>query len=312
MARRALLCAVLVAVCDVAHATYSIAACDRTTGACGVAVATHNLAVGSSVPFARALVGAGVSQFETNPLHAEAALAALERGDAADVALRSALTVGEAFDDGLGLAFRQVGLVRFAGGAAAHTGGEANSWAGHRTGVSESLVSVQGNGLVSEDVIDALWTTFASERGTLADRLLAALEAGHAAGGQTIGVTSAALRVATPDGWPVDLDLRVDYEQGRAVEELRRMYDAHRARVLLFRARRAESSEGRSAALRMLREAHELAPDWDRIWLQSARLAESWQEKELARDCYCRFQELNEVWAASLEIGEDLADCSGN
>ncbi|MEO0617482.1 MAG: DUF1028 domain-containing protein [Pseudomonadota bacterium] len=286
-----------------AHATFSIVACEPETGVCGVAVATHNLAVGNSVPFARYGVGAGVSQFETNACHAPAMLQALKDNVDASGALDAALEAEANCDDGLDKAYRQVALVTASGDFAAHTGNAAGGYAGHLGG---EFVSVQGNGLASAAVLEAMLQTFETSDAPLAERLLDALEAGHKAGGQSIGVLSAALRVATPQGWPVDIDLRVDFAHGTAVSELRRLYDASLARQLLFRAARTES-ENTAAAL--IARAAVLAPDWDRIQLRAARLASRLGRPRQATVYACRFREINPEWARRLANELDFGAC---
>ncbi|MEM1438044.1 MAG: DUF1028 domain-containing protein [Pseudomonadota bacterium] len=282
------------ALADTARATFSIVVCEPQTGVCGVAVATHNLSVGNSVPFVRYGVGAGVSQLETNACHAPIALAALDEGDNADDALAKALARDAECDDGMGSEFRQVAVVSALGGAAAHTGEEAGAYAGALMG---DWISVQGNGLTSEAVLEAMLRSFEDSKGPLAERLLNALAAGQEAGGQSIGVLSAALRVATEDGWPADTDIRVDFAQGTAIDELRTIYDAGLARQLLNRAARSPSSE--SSRL-LIEKAARLAPDWDRVQLRAARLSRAAGRAKLAQAYACRFRALNPVWADML------------
>lgn len=282
---------------DLAIATYSIIACEPDSGRCGVAVATHNLAVGGSVPFAAAGVAAGVSQFETNPRHGPAILAALAAGKSVDAALKIGLQAGGEFNDGAGPADRQVAVVTITGESSAHTGTNAGSVAGR---LAAPLVSVQGNGLASDTVLPAMLATYRSATGPLAEKLLAALEAGEAAGGQTIGVMSAALRVATPQGWPLDVDLRVDFATGTAVRDLRESYNALAARSLLFRASRAQGRGEGAEAARLTASALALAPSWDRIWLTAARLARRMKQEDALQHRFCRFARLNPTWAALL------------
>ena len=290
-----------------AEATYSIVACDKDSGECGVAVATHNLAVGASVPFAKAGVGAGVSQFETNPVHKTVILQALDNKADASRALKLALANDGQFDDGQNRDHRQIGVVAFAADdAAAHTGKAANVWAGH---LVRNGVSVQGNGLASRRVLESMATTFERATGPLAHRLLLALEAGEAAGGQTIGVTSAALLVSHPEGWPLDVDLRVDYASPTAIRELRRAYDARRGFDLMISARRLTQQGEHGAARETSERALKLAPEWDRIWLRAARLAERWDEKGLASQWMCQFKSINPVWAGQLMSKSAMADC---
>lgn len=298
--------ALLVAgVSNPAAATFSIVACDEDSGACGVAVATHNLAVGSSVPFAQFGVGAGVSQFETNPCHANAALSALREEGKATAALQSALAKGNHCPDGLGDDFRQVAVVSADGTAATFTGSEA---AVHAGDLSADYVSVQGNGLASAAVLETMLATYRASTGTLAERLLEALESGQRVGGQSIGVLSAALLVKTEDGWPVDTDLRIDFAHGTALVELRTLYDATVARQLLFRAARTTPS---TDALRLVKRAVALAPDWDRVLLRAASLAQSLGADELASQYACLFQMLNETWASRLADEIDFTECEG-
>jgi len=288
-------------------ATFSIVACERDTGRCGVAVATHNLAVGNSVPFARAKVGAGVSQFETNPIHGPLLLGALAAGVSAEQALEKALREDAQFADGNNPRFRQIAVVGLNGGSAAYTGQAAAVYSGHRAG---DLLSVQGNGLVSVRVLDAMWNGFENSAGSsLPERLLSALEQGYAAGGQTIGVTSAALLVATPEGWPVDTDLRVDFDSGEAIDKLRKAFDASVARQCLFQARQHYAEGDSSGSEALTRKALEKAPDWDRVWLNAARLAKQANNPEALRQRFCRFRQLNPVWANSIADQFDSVVC---
>lgn len=299
-------CALLCLFSSQAFATYSIAACDQETGECGVAVATHNLAVGSSVPFARAKQGAGVSQFETNPIHATVILKALQEGSSAKHALEQALSKDGQFDDGQDTRFRQIGIVTFEGDAVGFTGDAAGNWAGHLT---SQRVAIQGNGLVSSDVLTNMLSAFDRAQGPLAHRLLVALEAGHKVGGQTIGVTSAALLVSHPEGWPRDVDLRVDYSSQSAIKKLRQAYDARRAFDSIITARNLARRGDLNRAQEFVVKALELAPEWDRIWLRAARLAQQWDQKKLARDRMCQFTKLNPVWARQLMDETALSAC---
>src|SRR3954468_11056709 len=197
----------LLALPSVAGATFSIVACDRE-GDCGAAVATNNLAVGATVPYAQANVGALVSQFETNPTYGAKGLALLSSGQSPDATVKQLLD-GDSNFDGTTIAERQVGIVDAKGRSASYTGAEAlrSLWAGAAHGDG---YSVQGNGLAGEHVVSAMQRAFLGAPGPLAERLMASLEAGEKAGGQTIGRLSAALIVRTTQGVWQDIDLRVD------------------------------------------------------------------------------------------------------
>ncbi len=287
-----------------AIATYSIVACDATTGDCGVAVATHNIAVGNSVPFAEHGVGAGVSQFETNSCHAAAILDTLRRGLGPERALAQALESESGCPDGQNGDYRQIAIVAANGKSAVHTGKEARDHAGKLA--AEFHVAL-GNDLASEAVLQSMMQAFTNGERSLAERLLSALEAGERAGGQKIGVLSAAIVVKTAHGWPVDTDLRVDFAHGTAVQELRALYDATVARTLLFRASRTTLKP--KAALELVAKAVRLAPSWDRVLLRAAELSQQAGDNDSATDYACRFQHLNAQWAALLSDRFEFDQC---
>jgi uncharacterized Ntn-hydrolase superfamily protein len=181
------------AVSSQAAATFSISACNAD-GTCGAAVATNNLAVGATVVYAKAGVGAIATQFETNPNYGPRGLALLAAGSTPQRTLATLLEEDGGFE-GLGTAFRQVAVVSPRGVPAHFTGREASAsrWAGGRAGGSYVII---GNGLVSETVIAAMEQAFNRSPGApLAERLVDALEAGQAAGGQATGSMSAAVLV---------------------------------------------------------------------------------------------------------------------
>ena len=203
-------------------ATYSIVACDLAAGQWGVAVQSKFLAVGSVVPWAEPGAGAVATQSYANPRYGPDGLALLREGRSAQE------TVDELTGADDDRAQRQVGVVDANGGAATFTGEGCHDWAGGRTGDG---IAAQGNILVSAATVDALAETFAASSGSLAERLLAALAAGQAAGGDSRGQQSAALLVVERDGGYAGLsdtlvDLRVD-DHGRPIEELQRLYEAH-------------------------------------------------------------------------------------
>ena len=286
---------------DPAFATFSISACDAD-GACGVAVATNNLAVGASVPFARAKVGAIATQFETNPAHGTRGLSLLAKGVAPAQALASVLAEDGNFE-GLSVEFRQTAIVGFHGEAAEFTGREAlaATWAGGRHGERYAVI---GNGLTGENVLVAMESAFRHSRGALDARLLTALEAGHAAGGQAIGAMSAVLLVRTPAGGFSDTDLRVDAAPA-PVKELRRLFNLRKAHSVMLDAERAAREGRRGDALAKIDEALQLASTWDRLARRGARLSLLLGDRERASQLFARFAELNPVWA-SIDRSDDI------
>jgi uncharacterized Ntn-hydrolase superfamily protein len=277
-----------------ASATFSISACDEN-GACGVAVATNNLAVGASVPYAQAGVGAVASQFETNPAYGPRALARLAHHATPAKALAEVLESDGNFE-GLDTGYRQVAIVSAAGATAVHNGAEARAaaWSGAREGPGFVII---GNGLAGEGVLLAMERAFRATRGALPDRLLAALEAGQGAGGQSIGGMSAALLVRTPAGGFADTDLRVDASHA-PVRELRRLYDFTRAHQAMLRAEAAARDGRKPEAVSRMKEAVKLGGEWDRILRRAARLSMQLGEPQRAREYLARFRAVNPAWAA--------------
>ena len=204
-------------------ATYSIAACDLAAGQWAVATQSKFLAVGSVVPWAEAEVGAIATQAYANPSYGPKGLELLREGlSASEVVER--LTGEDDERDG-----RQLGVVDASGAAAAWTGSSCLDWAGHRTG---QCYSAQGNILISGATVDALAETFEASTGRpLAERLLEALAAAQAAGGDSRGQQSAALLVVQRKGGyaalsDVLVDLRVD-DHEQPIDELGRVYGLH-------------------------------------------------------------------------------------
>ena len=202
--------------------TFSIVGFDPANGDLGVAVQSKCLAVGAVVPWARAGVGAIATQALANASYGPEGLRLLEAGASAQAAC-DRLVAG---DDGG--EHRQVGIVDAHGTAATHTGPGCMSWAGGRTGAG---YAAQGNILVSQATVDALAETFEATGGTLAERLITALAAGHAAGGDSRGMQSAAMLVVRDQGGYGGyndryLDLRVD-DHPSPIQELRRLMDLH-------------------------------------------------------------------------------------
>ncbi|MDG2526115.1 DUF1028 domain-containing protein [Stenotrophomonas sp. HITSZ_GD] len=288
-----LLLGLLACGCPVsAMATWSIVACDPD-GSCGVAVATHQLAVGASVPAAQARVGALASQFETRPTHGPQGLAALARGQSPTAVLHTLVDTDDGEDGDA--RDRQIGVVAASGASAAYTGSHAQAadWAGALQGEG---FSVQGNGLAGPRVLEAMRARFLATPGALEVRLMAALEAGQAAGGQRIGAMSAALLVRTPQGGWADVDLRVDASRD-PVGDLRALLDRRQAHQGMIRAERLLARGDRAGADRAVATALAQSRDWDRIWRRAARLAMQEGERALAVERLSVFQQLNPVWA---------------
>jgi uncharacterized Ntn-hydrolase superfamily protein len=193
--------------------TWSIIARDAS-GAFGVAVASRFFAVGALCPHARSGVGAMSTQALVNPLYAAPALDGLAQG-LAPAQVIERLTAGDAGRD-----HRQVHLIGADGKSAAHTGSACVEWCGHTAGEG---FSVAGNMLAGPGVIQATAETYLAQGGLpFAERLIAALAAGDAAGGDKRGKQAAALRVHTTEDYCA-LDIRVD-DHPEPIQELQRLY----------------------------------------------------------------------------------------
>lgn len=198
--------------------TWSIAAFEPTSEAFAVCVATRALAVGANCPFVRAGVGAVSTQSITNRYLGPAVLDGIAVGLAPEEAVTRALVA-----DG-GRNIRQVHAVDARGRTFAWTGENCVSWCGSIAGDN---LSIAGNMLSGPDVLAATRATYlASAHLDLPDRLLAAMDAGEAAGGDRRGRQSAAMQIVTREDFP-DLDLRVD-DHAAPLTELRRLVDLWR------------------------------------------------------------------------------------
>jgi uncharacterized Ntn-hydrolase superfamily protein len=200
--------------------TFSIVAFDAPTGDLGVVVASKFPCVGAVVPWARAGIGAVATQSWANTDFGPDGLGLMGGGLPAGAALDAVLEPDGDREE------RQVGFIDARGGAATFTGANCMDWAGGRTGEG---FAVQGNILAGEDVVASMADMFARTEGDLCDRLLAALLAGDAAGGDRRGKQSAALLVVRDAGGYEGrndryIDLRVD-DHPDAPAELARLFD---------------------------------------------------------------------------------------
>jgi len=202
--------------------TFSIVAYDPEAQEWGVAVQSKFLAVGAVVPWAQAGIGAVATQSYANTSFGPEGLALMAQGLSARETLHRLVAGDE------GRARRQVGLVDAGGQAATFTGDECHAWAGGFTGVH---YTVQGNILVSGATVEAMAQSFEDSGGELADRLVSALAAGQAAGGDRRGQQSASVLVVRPEGGYGGytdryLDLRVD-DDPAPIDRLKALVDLH-------------------------------------------------------------------------------------
>ena len=219
--------------------TYSIVAWDPATGDLGVAVESKFPNVGGIVPWGQAGVGAVATQSLGNTAYGERGLELIAQGATAEEALRIIMRSDTMLQD------RQVGMVDTRGNAASFTGTRTFDWAGGRVGgtpggrlggkgdvIVGKNYAAQANIMVSDQTVKNLAETFEKSSGSLADRLMAALRAGQAGGGDRRGMQSAALLVVRKNGGYLGandrfIDIRV-YDAVDPIAELDRLLTLHK------------------------------------------------------------------------------------
>ena len=233
--------------------TYSIVARDPQTGEVGAAVQSHWFAVGPIVPWVRAGVGAVCTQSVAEPAYGPRALDLLEGGAAAPDALQRLLDADEV------ARYRQVAVVDARGDVAVHTGAGCIAFAGHERGEG---FSAQANMMASPEVWPAMARAFDTAVGPLSRRLLAALHAAEAQGGDARGRQSAAIVVAPGEGeaWRRRVDLRVD-DHPEPLAELDRLHDLADAYELATQGDDLAGEGRHDEAGDRYRRASALAPD---------------------------------------------------
>jgi uncharacterized Ntn-hydrolase superfamily protein len=224
-------------------ATFSILGYDPATGEVGGAVQSRVFSVGNGVLWAKAGVGIATTQAIVDVSYGPQALELLELGYPPEVVVRTILDgdpdprPGDWTKEG-----RQFSVMDAKGNVATHTGPKASNWAGHKTGL---YVSAQGNILAGPAVVEDMVRAFNETEGHLSFRLMAALEAGQAAGGDTRGMQSAAMLIVKEDGgvWlnnDVVLRLQVD-DAENPIAELRRLVEIAGQQRERFQAQRRGS-----------------------------------------------------------------------
>jgi uncharacterized Ntn-hydrolase superfamily protein len=202
--------------------TWSIIARDPS-GAFGVAIATRFFAVGALCPHAETGIGALSTQALINPHYGKQGLELLRAGVPAPEVVKRLIAPDEGREQ------RQLHVIDAAGRIGQHTGAQCVEWCGATAGEG---YSVAGNMLSNDKVIHQTARAFAKSKGAFAERLIAALEAGEAAGGDKRGRQSAALIICSTEDYP-ELTLRVD-DHAEPLVELRRLYEKAHERFIPY------------------------------------------------------------------------------
>lgn len=268
--------------------TYSIIARDPQTNQLGEGVQSKAFAAGNRAMTARGGLAIIAHQAAANPLYGVLGMQLLSRGMSPEKALQTMLRSDKTRDR------QQVSILDINGRSTAWTGKGAKDWKGHRCGPN---YCVQGNILVGPEVLEALILSFESSKGPLAERLLDALDAAQATGGDARGMQSAALLVVksitTSDDFDDRVvDLRVD-DNPMPLKELRRLLNLQRSDEII-RQGSLDLAQGRlSEALESALSAQRKSPNNDNAWMFLASVYLQLNEKGSALEAIQRAVKLN-------------------
>ena len=268
--------------------TYSIIGRDPATGELGMAVQSKAFGAGNRAMTMKGGVAVIAHQASANPMYGSVGLELLAAGMSPQDALDFMVRADEGRDR------RQVAILDAQGRTAAFSGTGANDWKGHRCGTD---FCAQGNILTGPEVVDAMVRSFEASRGPLAERLLDALDAAQAAGGDARGMQSGALMIVRPlagSGGFGDrvVDLRVD-DHRAPLAELRRLLHMYRSGQLVSQANQQAQAGDLAAATRTATRATELSPESDNAWVALAHVHLRANRRPAALDALRKAVELN-------------------
>lgn len=281
--------------------TFSIIGRDPATGQLGMAVHSKTIAVGSRTRGGKGGVAVVAHQSASNPMYSAIGIELLEAGMTPQQALDMMLRSDERRDN------RQVAILDIQGRTAAFTSAAISDWKGHKCGVN---YCAQGNTLAGPEVVDAMAQSFESSSGPLAERLLSALEAGQARGGDRRGVQSASLMILKPlaiQGYgDREMDLRVD-EHRDPFGELRRVLNAVRSGEMLSEANAKLAASDLKGALERALAARDKSPTNDNAWVTIANIHLRTGERTKAVAAVARAVELNAANKKQLLRNKDFS-----
>lgn len=268
--------------------TFSIIARDPSTGELGMGVQSKAFAAGNRAMHAKGGVAIIAHQASANPMYGAIGLQLLQAGMTPQQALDMMLRSDEGRDS------RQVSILDIQGRTAAWTGPATSDWKGHKCGTN---YCAQGNILTGPEVVEAIARSFESSSGPLAERLLAALDAAQAAGGDARGMQSGAILVAKPLAGAAGfsdrvIDIRVDDHQ-TPLAELRRILDLFRSGQMISEANTKLRDGNTTGALETALAARDKSPQNDNAWVALANIYLKMGRKADALDALRRAVELN-------------------
>lgn len=237
--------------------TFSIIAVDKETGQLGLGVQSKALSLGNRVVTGKGGVAIVAHQSSSNPMYGVMIIDGIERGMTPQQALEFALRADKQPER------RQVAVIDIQGRSAAWTSSTITDWKGH---LCKETYCVQGNTLTGANVIEDMSKAYETAKGPLAERLLVALDAGQAAGGDWRGMQAAALMVVKPlvraDFDDTVIDIRVDDHKTPLVE-LRRILGVTRAQETMEQVNALLKSNQLDKAMAVAQNALRMAPDYD-------------------------------------------------
>ena len=247
-------------------ATYSIIALDRATGQLGMGVQSKAFGAGNRAMTAKGGVAMVAHQASANPMYGPMAIELIERGYSPEDALDQLVRGDEGRDR------RQNAIIDIQGRTAAWTGSGASDWKGHHCGID---YCAQGNILAGPEVVDAMVASIESSDGPLAERLMDALDAAQAAGGDARGMQSGAILVVAPRvrGGFSDrvVDIRVD-DHREPLAELRRILDLQRSGEMTRAIGPLLQAGDMAGALEAAEAARDRSPGNDNAWVALANV----------------------------------------
>jgi uncharacterized Ntn-hydrolase superfamily protein len=281
--------------------TFSIVARDPSTGELGMAVQSKAFGAGNRAMTIKGGVAVVAHQASANPMYGTLGLELLGAGMAPKDALDLMLRADEGRDR------RQVAILDVQGRTAAWSGSETNDWKGHTCGTN---YCAQGNILAGPEVVQALVKSFESSSGPLPERLMSALDAAQAAGGDARGMQSGAIVIAKPlagSGGFSDrvLDIRVD-DHKMPLVELRRLLNLWRSGQILSDANRKLTDGDVPGAASAAQKATELSPENDNAWVGLAHMRLRAGQPAAALDALRKAIELNPANARRLPLNENF------
>ncbi|WP_419165407.1 DUF1028 domain-containing protein [Candidatus Palauibacter sp.] len=267
--------------------TYSIIGRDPDTGQLGMGVQSKAFGAGNRAMHAKGGLVIIAHQAAANPMYGAIGIELLQAGYSPEEALEIMVASDEGRDR------RQVSILDQEGRTAAWTGTGASDWKGHRCGVN---YCAQGNILTGPEVVAAMAASFESSTGTLAERLMDALDAAQTAGGDARGMQSGAILVVAPrvNGGYSDrvVDIRVD-DHDEPLVEMRRVLNVYRSGQMLREAGQMRRDGDLEGAEARAREASRASPGNDNVWVSLASILLELGREEDAFAALERAVELN-------------------